>query len=480
MAGYSNPSQALYTIIRELVENSLDACEDNGTLPLIEIDIKELSAGQVIVKVTDNGIGVPHNQIPLAFGTVLYGSKYNYRQRRGTFGLGVTMAVLYSQITSNCPTTIHSKLDNGQGKEYRLYIDVEKNTPIVEAESELPRDTSGTTVTLTLKGDFNRAKDRILEYLKQTSISSPHANLILTINDDPKVKLGGAESVLPTPSTVSKLHPHAADIELLRRMVSINPDTRLNDFLINAFQQIGTKTANRFLRFMNMDARRTMSTFGRDDLTRLSTALRQYDGFSRPDGNCLSPIGEEIFLKSITRTYNSSEGIYAKRGPSEWDGHPFIIECILVVSDQFSTSEAPSLYRFANRVPLLYDGADDVFTKAMRKINWSRYGVGGNHPTALFVHFCSSRVPYKAAGKQSIAPITQIESEALSLFRELGRKLGKVVEKKTSSARDKKKHKQFNRTFRLVAKFSAELAESERIPETATMTRKLFEVNSDV
>jgi len=54
--------------------------------------------GTYIVRVEDNGIGIPSNVIPSAFGQVLYGSKYKLRQTRGTFGLGGKMALLYGQI----------------------------------------------------------------------------------------------------------------------------------------------------------------------------------------------------------------------------------------------------------------------------------------------------------------------------------------------------------------------------------------------
>ena len=37
LAGFSNPAKALYTATRELVENSLDACESSGILPKINV-----------------------------------------------------------------------------------------------------------------------------------------------------------------------------------------------------------------------------------------------------------------------------------------------------------------------------------------------------------------------------------------------------------------------------------------------------------
>jgi len=46
-----------------------------------------------------------YQYIPKAFATVLFGSKYGYKQNRGTFGLGGTMALLYGHITTNKPAT---------------------------------------------------------------------------------------------------------------------------------------------------------------------------------------------------------------------------------------------------------------------------------------------------------------------------------------------------------------------------------------
>ena len=41
IAGFDNPGKSLFTTIRELVENSLDACESIGRLPCVQVDIVE-------------------------------------------------------------------------------------------------------------------------------------------------------------------------------------------------------------------------------------------------------------------------------------------------------------------------------------------------------------------------------------------------------------------------------------------------------
>ena len=47
IAGFDNPGKSLYTTIRELVENSLDACESISVLPDIQIEVQELDGAEL-------------------------------------------------------------------------------------------------------------------------------------------------------------------------------------------------------------------------------------------------------------------------------------------------------------------------------------------------------------------------------------------------------------------------------------------------
>ncbi|MFX1483013.1 MAG: DNA topoisomerase VI subunit B, partial [Promethearchaeota archaeon] len=55
MAGFGNPAQAVYSAVRELVENSLDSCEDAQRLPIVKIEIRSDESGTVSIVVLDNG-----------------------------------------------------------------------------------------------------------------------------------------------------------------------------------------------------------------------------------------------------------------------------------------------------------------------------------------------------------------------------------------------------------------------------------------
>src|SRR2546430_5923039 len=97
IAGFTSPSRSIYSTIRELVENSLDACETGGIPPDIFVRLSPQSGPldgprTYIVRVEGNGIGIPSNVVPSAFGQGLYWAKYKLRQTRRTFGLGGKMA----------------------------------------------------------------------------------------------------------------------------------------------------------------------------------------------------------------------------------------------------------------------------------------------------------------------------------------------------------------------------------------------------
>ena len=389
------------------------------------------------------------------------------------------MAVLYGQITTDSPMSVHSRTQGADGLLYRLLVDVVNNRPIVVERKIQPRSEDGTTVTVTLKGDLQRSQDRIIDYLRYSTISTPYAKIHLNIDDKVDLNFGGFSESLPTPVRTSHPHPRAADVELLRRLIQRNCEKTLHDFLCDSFQKIGTRTATRFLRFMNLNPSQIVGELKREELARLGTSLRSYDGFEKPNSKCLSPIGKIDFLHSVTSLFNASMAYYSIRNPSEWQGNPFVIEAVLAIGDDFPRSDIPTLYRFANRVPLLYDSSDDMLMRVLKRTRWARYNMQTAAPVGLFVHVCSTKIPFKAAGKQSIASIPEIENDAHNLFMELGRKLSKTIAKSQRSARDAKKMREFAKAFRQIARFSTALADHENIPATENLVRKLFEVDSD-
>ena len=110
LLGFDNKRKALLTVVKEAVDNALDACEEAGVLPEVQVEIIEMGGDRFRVKIEDNGPGIVKKQIPNIFAQLLYGSKFHtMKQGRGQQGIGISAAVLYSQLTTGRPARILSK-----------------------------------------------------------------------------------------------------------------------------------------------------------------------------------------------------------------------------------------------------------------------------------------------------------------------------------------------------------------------------------
>ena len=128
--GFDSAPRALITCVKEAVDNSLDACEDAGILPDILVQIKRAGEGYQVV-VEDNGPGIVPDEMPRVFAKLLYGSRFHaLKQSRGQQGIGISAAVLYSQLTSGKPTKVISKITPGRKAHFcDLMINTSQNDP---------------------------------------------------------------------------------------------------------------------------------------------------------------------------------------------------------------------------------------------------------------------------------------------------------------------------------------------------------------
>ena len=284
IAGFTSPSRSIYSTIRELVENSLDACETIGVPPDIYVRISHEAGpqdgpGTYTVRVEDNGIGIPAEVIPSAFGQVLYGSKYKLRQTRGTFGLGGKMAILYGQITTHSEAQIISSLGpKAKIAEVVLRIDIQHNKPIVikNKRHTNKQHFRGTILEFRTEADYARAKAQILEYMKQTGIIVPYANITFV---DPRGRLyrflRGTTKVPPAPTEILP-HPYGVDVETVQRMLKLSEAKTLQEFMRKNFQRIGETTARKFLQYASMGQRKTPNNLTAEDIVKIVNAMKNY------------------------------------------------------------------------------------------------------------------------------------------------------------------------------------------------------------
>lgn len=472
LAGFSNPARALYTSIRELVENSLDACEQFSILPdvtcKIEAGPEESKAGDQLaftITIQDNGPGIEPKHVPNAFGRVFYGSKYKLKQSRGMFGMGGTMAILYAQITTNKPVQISSCFDGKTLHTFDMLIDIQENKPIILRHETKQTDSTGTSVRLTLMGDYLRAAQKIADYFKQTAVVTPYANVTLIEPDGKTTKYERATTATPPPPQETLPHPHGIDVEALRRLIKLASEPTLSKFMTKNFHRVGDRTAEKFLTFAGFGRNANPKSLSNEDVVKFVNALHRFEEFLPPDASCLSPLGEEIMSAGIMKELQPEFVAMSIRPPSAYSGFPFIVEVGIAYGGKI-LSQGMRLLRFANRIPLLYDEANDVAFKIINEeIDWKRYRIPQDAPIAIITHVCSTKVPYKTVGKEYLADRPELERELKNATRDILRKLSVFLSHKGSMEFAKKRMNIYGKYLPLIARFSSDLAGQKKPPD---------------
>jgi DNA topoisomerase-6 subunit B len=486
IAGLTNPSRSIFVAVREVVENSLDAAESQKIPPDIYVRLSfesEATRDTQIYKlrVEDNGSGIPPRFIPSAFGQVLYGSKYKLKQARGTFGLGGKMAVLYGQITTHQPVFVVSSTGQEKIYSFKLMIDIQRNKPIILDRKVMINNDRwrGTIIEFSLEGDYLRAMTKIIEYFKQTAMVNPYANITFV---DPKgrlYKFKRATPTMPEPPKETMPHPYGVDVELLQRLIQITEFTTMSSFLRGQFHRVGEITAQKFLEFAGIPPNKSPKKLQHDEIVRLVQNLKKFKEFLPPDANCLSPLGEDLLRAGVMKELNPEYLVVHQRKPSTYAGHPFIVEMAMAYGGNVPKRNNFVIYRFANKIPLLYDEASDVSYRVISSMNWRRYKVQPDMPIAIVVHICSTKVPYKTVGKEFISDRPEVRREIANALREVARQIQRFLAKKEHVHMEKKRLGIFNKYLPKIAEFATILAQEKKKPDIEKLLKSVQKYGSE-
>ncbi len=106
-------------------------------------------------------------------------------QNRGQQGIGISAAVLYSQLTSGKPAKITSRTQESDQAEYfELIIDTDTNEPeIRDSETTTWDRTHGTRIELEMEANM-RARQQLHQYIKNTAVVNPHARITRDADQD--------------------------------------------------------------------------------------------------------------------------------------------------------------------------------------------------------------------------------------------------------------------------------------------------------
>jgi len=439
LLGFDNPAKALLTAIKEAVDNSLDACEEAGIPPDLEVIITEIEEERFRIAISDNGPGIVKNQIPKIFGKLLYGSKFHIlKQSRGQQGIGISAAGMYSQLTTGKPVRIVSRTGKGKpAHSYEIRIDTARNDPVVlqEAVVEWPHD-HGTRVEMELSATYKKGRRSVDDYIAQTALANPHADIRYT---DPKGEAVHHKRIttdLPREPVAIKPHPYGVELGMLIKMLHESRARNLRGALQSDFSRVSAKVADEIAGAAGLRPEMRPRALKPDEIEKLFKAIPKVKIMS-PPASCLSPIGQGLIEEGLRKNIPGCE-FYAAvtRSPAVYRGNPFQIEAGLAYGGTLPAEELIDLWRFANRVPLQYQQAACAITRSVITSAWKNYGLQqsrGALPTApmvLFVHMASAWVPFTSESKEAIASYPEIVKEIRLALMECGRRLGAWVRRR--------------------------------------------------
>jgi len=438
LLGFDNKRKSLMTTIKEAVDNALDACEEARVLPEISVEVIDMGSDKFRVIVEDNGPGIVKKQIPHIFARLLYGSKFfKLSQSRGQQGIGISASVLYAQLTTGKPAKIKSRISaKSEAHYYELKLDTQKNKPEIFKEQiiEWNKD-HGTRIELDLEGSYIGGSQSIDQYLKQTAIVNPHVTIIYTNPKAEQIIFPRATEELPKETTEIKPHPYGVELGVLLSMLKITETRTLQAFLSQEFSRVGSGTAKQICENAALLTNTKPKNINREMAEKLHEGINKTKIIAPPT-DCISPIGEELLEKGLRKEINAEFYCATTRPPSVYRGNPFIVEVGIAYGGELPGDSSATVFRYANRVPLLYQQGACAVTKSAVQTAWRNYGLSQSKgalpigPIAVAVHIGSVWVPFTSESKEAIAHYPEIIKEIKLALQDCGRKLGTFIHKK--------------------------------------------------
>ena len=449
--------------------------------------------GRFVVVVEDNGPGIVKAQVPKIFGKLLYGSKFHrLKQSRGQQGIGISAAAMYGQLTTGQPIRVVSRIGKGKpAHSFDIQIDTRKNNPVVTRDEALDdwHQEHGTRVELEIVANWQQGQRFVNRYVEHTALANPHATVHYVRPRQERITFPRATEELPKEAVEIKPHPHGVELGALMLMAGDSKSHDVKGFLQTAFSRVSAQVADEIVKRAGLKGRVRPRDLAED--RELAQRLHRALGETRimnPPTNCLSPIGDELMrrglisflnvietegpeveeqldLDSASKRKASRKGKEAKaeaplvpdappeegvekikghnyfiatvtRPPKVYRGNPFQVEVGLAYGGSWPADKPIELFRFANRVPLLFQKGACGTTDAIVKTDWRNYMLSQPKgslpvgPMALLVHIASVWVPFTSEAKEALAHYPEIIREIQLAAQECGRKLAAHIRKR--------------------------------------------------
>lgn len=458
--GFSSLTKAVLTTLKEAVDNSLDACEENGICPELTIEIEKIGKGGgrnadlVRIYVEDNGPGLKPELLPKVFGEYLASSKFGRGQcSRGQQGIGISAATTWAQLTNASGVQVKSKTASMK-KAVRMLIDVDIKGNKGLAKNKETFDWGdkkhGTAIEFRIDGRLQLNGDGgILTYLEGTSLVNPHLTMNYKVLDNEWVNIERVTNEVPQIPAPALPHPHTMKLGEFMTHALLFGNISLKKFLKTAFSRISDTSLKEFNKnglkksLLNVG----LSKISEKEYKNIFKIIQSTDLMS-PSTSSVLTVGEAGLAKSISRLGEVDFFSVVTRKPKICDFKPVVVEVAIArFLDRGREDDSIQLLRFANRVPLQFDKSACAITRAAESVNWKSYGLSQSKnslpqgPYVFAISVTSPFIKFKNASKETIDSSDELIEEIRRALMQAGQKLSRHIKREAKAADLERKKK---------------------------------------
>ena len=125
-----------------------------------------------------------------------------------------------------------------------MQIDTARNKPQIVREEPCEWDQKqGTQVEIEMEARYQRGRQSVDEYLRQTALANPHLQLLYTAPDGREELYERSSEEMPQEAQEIKPHPHGIELGVLMKMLQGTPHRTLQGFLTQEFSRVSVRVA---------------------------------------------------------------------------------------------------------------------------------------------------------------------------------------------------------------------------------------------
>lgn len=453
--GFSSPTKAVLTTLKEAVDNSLDACEENDILPDLTVIVEKLGDGSIKnteklrIRVEDNGPGIGADDIAKVFGEYLASSKFGRgRCSRGQQGIGISAATTWAlQTTASGARVITKQANQRKAVSCTVEIDLKNNKGVIKDRETIDwNKPHGTSVEFVIDGRLQiNGEAGLQNYINANVLVNPHMTLIYQLPGmDKPEKIERVSTTCPTIPDAIEPHPHTMKLGEFISHGSLFGNVKVGSWLKQGFSRVSDKVIADMIASKKVNKSifdQSTSKVGDEDFKQLFVAIQNTELMAPSTASVLS-IGEEGLSKSIKRIGEIDFFSVVSRKPAICDFKPVQVEVAIArLQTKSSEEEDPAhVLRFANRVPLQFDKGGCAIVKAINTVNWRSYGLRQPKnglplgPYIVCVSIVSPFIKYKNASKETIDASDELVEEIRRALMQAGQRLSRHIKRESKEA----------------------------------------------